>query len=1025
MSLSSPFIRRPIGTLLLSLAVILAGTLAYFRLPVAPLPNVSFPVILVSASLSGASPETMASTVATPLERSLGEIAGIDQMTSSSSQGSTRIILQFDLDKNVDDAARQVQAAINSAQALLPSAMRSPPTYRKFNPASAPVFILALTSDDIDQGTLYSIADEQVAPKIAQVNGVGSVSVAGSSSPAIRVDLDPDALDHSGIALDDVATAIQNANSNSPKGFLHSDRYRWEIDADSQMFDVAGYKRLVLKDDGNGQITRLGDVATIEKGVEDLYRTGFVNDRKAILLIVKTVSGANVVQTISDIKARLPGVERALPPGAKLATIMDRSPGIKASLNETQFTLIIAVILVVMVVFVFLRSFRATLIPSATIPVSVLGTFGLMYLLGYSLDSLSLMALIVAIGFLVDDAIVVTENIARHIERGEPPFRAALLGAREVGFTVMSMSISLIAVFIPLLLLGGFIGRLFHEFAMTLSIAVLVSLLVSLTLTPMLCARWLRHDPQTENRARWKRAIERLGESIARGYTRTLDIALNHRCLTLLSLVAVIVFNGYLYTAIDKGLIPNQDTGRLMGSAQADQSISYDALTNKVNAVRTRLLADPDVEQVLGMLGGSGGPGGGGSSSVTMFVTLKKDHAASTDAVANRLSGMFKDEPGLNVYFRAMQDLQFGGRESNGQFELTLKSDDLDELGDWTSTVSEAMREVKSITSVSSDSQTQGLSSVVRIDRDRASQLGVNVAMVDTLLQNAFSQHQVASIYQGVNQYYVIMGLAPDHRRSPEVLSTLHVIGNDGQRIPLSAFTRIERGNTPVSVSHQGQFAAATVSFNLREGVPLSQATADINARLDQLNLPTSIQSSFEGSAGTYQDSALTMPLLILGALLTVYLVLGILYESYVHPLTILSTLPSAGIGALLLLMVFGKPFTLIAAIGIILLIGVVKKNAIMLVDFALDAERRLGLSPLDAIREAAIVRFRPIMMTTLAAILGALPLVFGTDENADIRAPLGIAIVGGLIVSQLLTLYTTPVVYLYMDKLRRKKAKH
>ncbi|MCX2523841.1 efflux RND transporter permease subunit [Larsenimonas rhizosphaerae] len=1018
MSLSSPFIRRPIATVLLSLAIIMAGTLSYFRLPVAPLPDVSFPVIMVSANLAGASPETMASTVATPIERSLGSIAGISQMTSSSSTGSTRVIIQFDMDKDINDAAREVQAALNSAQALLPSAMKSRPTYRKFNPADSPIMILSLTSSTLSQGALYSMADEQVSPRVAQAKGVGNVSVAGSSSPAIRINLNPVRLDHAGIALDQVSAAISNTNSNAPKGFVHSGLYRWEVDSNSQLFDVDSYRQLVLSDDGKGNIIRLGDVARIGRGVEDIYRVGFLNETPAVLMVVTAASGANVIETIDGIKARMTDIARSLPASAQLTTVMDRSPGIRGSLHETQLTLLLAVALVVMVVFVFLRSGRATLIPSATIPVSVLGTFGMMYLLGYSLDSLSLMALIVAIGFLVDDAIVVTENIARHIERGLPPMRAALEGAREVGFTVMSMSLSLVAVFIPLLLLGGIAGRLFHEFAMTLSITVLVSLVVSLTLTPMLCARWLKphHASEPGRMTRW---VNHLGEMFNRGYARSLDMALRHRRLTLLSLVAVIVLNGYLYAAIDKGFIPDQDTGRLMGTAKADQGISFNAMTAKLDTLRARLLANPNVHQVLGFVGGSG-PGGGGSNSATLFITLKNERTQDTRTIANELTASTSDMAGMSVYMRALQDLQFGGRESNGQYEVTLKSDNLSLLNEWAPRVQEKLRSVDAITSVSSDSQSQGLSLTLQVDRDKASRLGVDMTTIDTLLQGAFSQKQVASVYQGAHQYYVIMALDARYRRSADILSRLHVFNRDGDRIPLSAFSHVERTNTPVSVSHQNQFAATTVSFNLADGATLDAATTRINEALDQLGLPTAIQAGFEGGAARYQEGASAMPLIILGALVTVYLVLGILYESYIHPLTILSTLPSAGIGALLLLMLLGKPFTLIAAIGIILLIGVVKKNAIMLVDFALDAERNRKLPPLEAIREAALVRFRPIMMTTLAAILGALPLMFGTDENADIRAPLGISIVGGLIVSQLLTLYTTPVVYLYLDKLRR-----
>ncbi|RKR02641.1 multidrug efflux pump [Kushneria sinocarnis] len=1019
MSLSEPFIRRPIATALLTLAVVLSGMLAYARLPIAPLPDVSFPTIVVSAQLSGANPQTMASTVATPLERSLGQIAGINRMSSSSSRGTTRITIQFDLDKDVNEAAREVQAAINRAEPLLPSAMTSPPSYDKLNPSSAPIMILALTSDAISQGQRYNLADEVIAPRIAQVEGVGDVNVGGSSSPAVRVDLDPRALEHARLALGDVRQAIMAANSNRPKGFIDGEQHRLMVDSNSQLFDAADYRALVLRDDGSGSVLRLGDVARVTNGVEDEQRIGFLNHQPAVLLVISPSAGANIIQTIQGIRDRMPTIEQALPGDARLSVVLDRSPGIRASLNETQFTLILAVVLVVLVVFVFLRSGRATLIPCAAIPVSLIGTFGVMHLLGYSLDTLSLMALVVAIGFIVDDAIVVVENIARHLERGEPPFRAALQGAREVGFTVLSMSLSLIAVFIPLLLLGGLIGRLFHEFSMTLATAIVVSLLVSLTLTPMLCARWLRVPAARERPPLWQRLIERSGTLITRAYARSLDFSLRHRRLTLLSLVAVIVLNGYLYTAIDKGFVPDQDTGRLLGFARGDQSLSFQAMSSKLDHMRERLMADPEVDRVLGFIGGGRD---GSSSEATLFITLKDDRSADTSATANRLSAMFSDTAGLNVFMFGLQDLRAGSSSgSSGQYELTLKSDSLELLGQWSPKVTEALREVDAITGVDSDSRSQGQAMMLVVDRDRASRLGVDMAAIDDVLQNSFSQRKVSSVYQGTNQYYVVMEVGKAWQNSPQVLKQIHVIDGDGNRIPLASIAHLERSTTPVSVSHEGQFAATTISFNTATGVNLDEATTAISNRLDSLNLPVDIQADFGGSAASFQSGVAAMPWLILAALLTVYLVLGILYESYIHPLTILSTLPSAGIGALLALMLLNKPFTLIAMIGIILLIGVVKKNAIMLVDFALDAERTRQLSAREAVYEAAMVRFRPIMMTTLAAILGAIPLTLGTDENAALRAPLGISIIGGLLVSQLLTLYTTPVVYLYLDRLRRR----
>lgn len=1021
MSLSSPFIKRPVATSLLALAVVLGGILAWARLPVAPLPAVSFPTIMVTASLSGANPETMASTVATPLERSLGQIAGISQLTSSSSEGSTRITVQFDIDKDIDEAAREVQAAINRAEALLPSAMTSSPSLRKLNPAEAPILAFALTSSELNKSDLYRLADENIAPLIAQVSGVSRVSVGGSSSPAVRVSLNPRQLENAGLGLNEIRQAISAANSNRPTGFTENEARRWSIETGSQMFDAEQYRRLVVRQQGDS-LLRLGDVASVSEGVEDEHNIGFYNHQPAVVLVVNPATDANVIDTIARIRERLPQIYAGLPASAELQVMLDRSPGIQDSLNETQLTLALAVVLVVLVVFVFLRNPRATLIPSAVIPVSLLGTFMVMHGLGFSLNTLSLMALIVAIGFVVDDAIVVVENISRHVEAGMPVRLAALQGAKEVGFTVMSMSVSLVAVFVPMLFLGGFVGRLFHEFAVTLSTAVMVSLLVSLTLTPMLCARWLRASRGERRPSRAGLAVERAGQAILRGYAATLEIALRHRRLTLLSLVAVVILNGFLYVNIEKGFVPDQDTGRLLGAVRGDRSISFEAMQAKLEEVRNRLLEDEAVESVLGFLGGNG-PGGGGVSSATIFVTLKESRPDSTASTGNRLIAELGDMAGVRVFMRGLADISIGGRSSsNSQYELTLKSDDLSLLNDWSARVAQEMGEISAITGVDSDNLSGGQAIRLVVDRDRASQLGITMREIDTLLGNAFAQGQISSLYEGTSQYYVVMEVADRWQRSAASLELMHIVNDEGAPIPLSTFTRFERSTSPVSVNHQGQFAATTISFNLTEGVALSEATRIINERLDALQLPVDIQADFEGSAASFESGVAAMPLLILAALVTVYLVLGILYESYIHPLTILSTLPSGGIGALLALMLLDKPFSLIAMIGIILLIGVVKKNAIMLVDFALSAERERGLDALEAVREAALVRFRPIMMTTLAAILGALPLMFGTDENAAMRAPLGITIVGGLIVSQILTLYTTPVVYLYLDRLRKRR---
>ncbi|WP_110692076.1 efflux RND transporter permease subunit [Salinicola halophyticus] len=1020
MSLSSPFVRRPVATILLALAIVLLGSLAYDRLPVAPLPNVSFPTIMVSASLSGANPETMASTVATPLERSLGRIPGITQMTSSSSDGSTRVIIQFDLDKDINVAAQEVQAAINDAQPLLPSAMTSRPHYRKLNPASAPVMILSLTSDSIPTSELYQLADSKIAPPIAQVPGVGDVNVGGSSSPAVRVSIDPRKLNHAGITLDAVAGALRAATTQSPTGFVQTVKHRWEVQSDSQLLKASDYSQIVIARGDDGSLMRLGDVATITDGVEDRYNVGFQNELPAVLLVISSASGANIIDTIAGVRERLDEVQSLLPENVNLSVQLDRAPGIQASLQETQLTLLLAVVLVVLVVFLFLRNARATIIPSVVIPVSLIGTFAMMWVFDFSLDTLSLMALIVSIGFLVDDAIVVVENIARHIEQGVKPFKAALLGAREVGFTVTAMSVSLVAVFIPLLLLGGFIGRLFHEFAVTLSLAIGVSLLVSLTLTPMLCARWLKPHPKRERQPAWERGLATFGGWFLNGYARTLDIALKHRRLTLLSLVAVIVLNGYLYTAVDKGFIPDQDTGRLLGTLRGDQALSFEAVSEKLDQVRERLLTDPAVDSVLGFMG-SGGPGRGGSSA-TLFITLKADRQGSTQSIGNRLTASLQGMTGVSTFMFPLQDIRVGGRSSSAsQYEITLKSDNLELLGDGASQVQQAMQQVDGITGVDSDSRGDGLAAKLVVDRDTASRLGVDMRAIDTALGNAFAQSKVVSLFDADEQRYVVMEVDAPYRQAPDAISDLYVSGNDGEMIPISAFSHVERSTTSVTVNHQGQFAASTISFNLEDGVSLGDATARIRQAVDELHLPTSVQVDFEGSAGTFQSGIEAMPWLILAALITVYLVLGILYESYIHPLTILSTLPSAGVGALLALMLLDTPFTLIALIGIILLIGVVKKNAIMLVDFAVVCERDQGMSPQEAIRHAALVRFRPIMMTTLAALLGALPLLIGTDENAGLRAPLGITIIGGLIISQILTLYTTPVVYLYLDRLHRR----
>lgn len=1016
MSLSTPFIHRPIATTLLAVALVLVGAIAWLRLPVAALPDMSMPTITVQASLSGANPETMASTVATPLERALGQIAGINQITSTSAQGSTRVVIQFNLEKDINEAAREVQAAINSAQALLPTAMTRRPTYQKVNPADSPLLIIALSSPRLSQGELYDLADRVVSPRILRVPGVGSINVGGSSSPAVRVALDPRALEHAGISLDAVRAAIDDANSNQPKGSLRDGDITHEIDVDSQLFDASGYRALVVATSEDGrQITRLGDVANVSDGVENPYSVGFFNQQPAVILVVRPSASANIVETVERIREQLPAINALLPSEARLDITLDRSPGIRASLSETQATLLLGILLVVGVIFVFLRSVRATLIPSVVIPVTLIGTFAVLHLFGLSLNTMTLMALIVSIGFVVDDAIVVVENIARHIERGTPPIQAAIDGSREMSFTIMSMSISLVAVLVPLLLIQGLIGRLFSAFSIALAASILISMLVSLTLTPMLCARTFAVAGRREH-PRWQRMIGRFGSRIQNGYARTLAAALAHPRLTLLSLFAVIALNGYLYTTIPKSFIPEQDSGRILTAVRADQNLGFEAMRSKFEQIRSVLLDDARVESVVGFVSAGGNDGG---TSAFMSISLKEDRDADTQTVANQLSAQLDHFAGLQVFMFGAQDIRVGGRSGGGQYELTLRGDNLERLDHYASQVTQALQEVPEITGVNSDQRTQGQSLLVEVDRDLASRLGVDMRTVDTMLQNAFAQRQVSSVYQGSQQYYVVMEVEEMFRDSPTALDQLHVIDGEGRLIPLSTFARIERSVMPVQVNHQGQFAATTVSFNLADDVALSDAVSAIQARLDRMALPNDIMTSFEGNAASFQQGVGMMPWLIVGALVAVYLVLGMLYESYVHPLTILSTLPSAGVGALLALKLLNEPFSLIALIGVILLIGVVKKNAILLVDFALEAERHQGLTPTEAITQAALVRFRPIMMTTLAAILGAVPLLVGTDENAQLRAPLGITIVGGLIVSQVLTLYTTPVVYLYFDRLR------
>ncbi|SAI48624.1 AcrB/AcrD/AcrF family protein [Bordetella ansorpii] len=1024
MILSAPFILRPVATTLLSLAVVLVGALSYWLLPVAPLPQVDVPTISVSASLPGASPETMASSVATPLERSLGSIAGITEMTSRSSQGSTRVTLQFDISRDVDSAARDVQAAINAARSLLPTSLRSNPTYHKANPSDAPIMTLALTSGTLTQGKLYDLATTIVAQKLSQVNGVGEVTVGGSSLPAVRVDLNPGALSSRGVSLDEVRQALSNANANRPKGMLESDQYHWQVMASDQLDRAEQYRPLIVAW-RNGAPVRLSDVADVQDSVEDLFQTGFYNDRQAILLILRRQADANIIETVDAVRDQLPQLAAFLPGDVNLSVAQDRSPSIRASLHEAELTLAIAVGLVVMVVLLFLRRWRAAIIPSLAVPVSLVGTFCVMYLCGYTLNTISLMALIVATGFVVDDAIVVLENIMRHIENGASPMRAALRGSREVGFTVLSMSLSLIAVFIPILLMGGLVGRLFREFAVTLSASILVSLVVSLTLTPMMCARMLRaepqpaapkdHDPPRPNRI--NRVLDAMMGGMQRGYARSLDWALRHARLMMLVLVAAIGLNVYLYTAVPKGFFPQQDTGQLLGFFRADQGSSFQSTVPKLEYFRKVLMQDPAVQSVTAY---AGGRGGSNSSFVQVQLKPLQERGVNADTVIQRLRARLQREPGARLFLVSQQDIRVGGRASQGSYDYGLMAGDLQLLRTWMPRVQRAMAALPELTDVDADTEDKGRQVDLVIDRDAATRLGISMSAISAVLNNSFSQRQVSVMYGPLNQYHVVMGVDQQFAEDPESLKDVYVIGSNDQRIPLAAFARYEVGNAPLSVQHQGLFVADWISFSLAPGVSLGQATAAIDAAVARIGLPSDqIQAGFQGSAAELQKTLAQQPWLILAALVTMYIVLGILYESLVHPLTILSTLPSAGLGALLALMLLGSEFTLIALIGVFLLIGIVKKNAIMMVDFALEAERRRDLPPRQAIYEACLTRFRPIMMTTLAAIFGALPLMMATGPGVEMRRPLGITIVGGLVLSQVLTLYTTPVVYLFLDRFR------
>ncbi|MGD0304628.1 MAG: multidrug efflux RND transporter permease subunit [Candidatus Acidiferrales bacterium] len=1021
MSLSSPFIHRPVATTLLTIAIALAGAVAFRVLPVSSLPQIDFPTISVAASLPGAAPEIMASSVATPLERQFGRIAGVTEMTSSSFLGTTSITMQFDLNRNIDGAARDVEAAINAARSYLPTNLPANPTYRKVNPADAPILIMALTSEIYDRGPMYDAASTIIEQRLSQVQGVGQVTVGGSSLPAVRVELNPTQLNSYGLGLQDVQSLLSTQNANEPKGQISNSDTTVDIVANDQILHASDYKNLIVGYH-KGAAIKLSDVADVVDSVENIRAAGYMDGKPCVMLIVFRQPGANIIDTVDRIREAMPSLEASVQSGIDFVYVLDRTMTIRASVHDVERTLIISVALVILVVFVFLRNVRATLIPSVAVPVSLIGTFGVMYLCNFSIDNLSLMALTISTGFVVDDAIVVIENISRYLEQGMSPMDAALKGASEIGFTVLSISISLVAVFIPILLMGGIVGRLFREFAVTLSVAILVSLVISLTTTPMMCSRLLK-EHNAEQHGKIYNASERAFTAMLNFYERTLGWVLENPGITLAVLIGVVGLNVYLYEVVPKGFFPQQDNGTVFGGIQGSQDISFQAMNDLTLKFVQMIKTDPAVEHVGAFTGG-----GGAVNTGFIYLALKplNERKITSSQVIDRLRPKLISLPGATVFLQAGQDLRIGGRQSNAQYQYTLQSDNLEDLVKWGPVLLQNMKKMNILTDVNSDQQNSGLQSALVYDRKTASRVGLTPQTIDNTLYEAFGQAQVSTMYTSLNQYHVVMEVAPPFWQTPEGLKDVYLKPSNGNEVPLNAITTYDPDTAPLAVNHQGQFPSVTVSFNLAPGVPLSQASDAILKMQQDFGMPNTIHGMFSGTLQAFQASLSTEPYLIITALMAVYIVLGILYESYIHPITILSTLPSAGLGALLALLITGMDLSVIALIGIILLIGIVKKNAIMMIDFALAAERQEGKNSRDAIYQACLLRFRPILMTTMAAMFGAVPLALGTGTGSEFRKPLGVTIIGGLIVSQLLTLYTTPVVYLYLDRMRlRWDAKH